>query len=145
MRRMVPRRSRFDQPFGHYSRKCLNTHTYMNDNDNSNIYWHSFRYPRISSRLAQHDLVFLHGVLNDRFDSSDIKGMIGLAVPARVTRTRPILHVPTARVETVKMACSAGYHVVPIGLMKRHPALTSSAIDIHLKSVCQCSSNKLCR
>ena len=51
-----------------------------------------FRVPRISSRLAQHDLVFLHGVLNDRFDSSDIKGMIGLAVPARVTRTRPILH-----------------------------------------------------
>ena len=28
--------------------------------------------------------------------------MIGLAVPARVTRTRPILHVPIARVETVK-------------------------------------------
>ena len=26
-RRMVPRRSRSDQPFGRYSRKCLNTHT----------------------------------------------------------------------------------------------------------------------
>ena len=61
-----------------------------------------FGVPRISSRLVQHDLVFLHGVFNDRFDSTVIQGMFGLAVPARDTRTRPILHVPTARVETVK-------------------------------------------
>ena len=40
---------------------------------------------------------------------------------------------------------SAGYHVVPIGYMKQHPALNSSAKDIHLKSVRQCSSNTLYR
>ena len=61
-----------------------------------------FEVSRISVRLARHDLVFLHGVFNGRVDSVDIQSMFGLAVPARPTRTRPILHVPTARVETIK-------------------------------------------
>ena len=61
-----------------------------------------FEVSRISVRLARHDLVFLHGVFNGRVDSVDIQSMFGLAVPARLTRTRPILHVPTARVETIK-------------------------------------------
>ena len=61
-----------------------------------------FRVQRISQRLAQHDLIFVHGVFSGRFDSADILSRFGLAVPGRITRARPILHEPLARVETVK-------------------------------------------
>ena len=57
---------------------------------------------RIDQRLVQHDLTFLHGVFGSRFDSVYILGMFSLAVPARRTRTRPVLNVPAARVETIK-------------------------------------------
>ena len=55
----------------------------------------AFHASRLGTTTVQHDLVFLHGVFNDRFDSTVIQGMFGLTVPARDTRTRPILHVPT--------------------------------------------------
>ena len=61
-----------------------------------------FGVSRISSRLSRHDLAFLHDVFHGRVDSADVQSTFSLAVPARVTRTRPILHVPTARVETIK-------------------------------------------
>ena len=61
-----------------------------------------FNVLRVSARLAQRDLIFLHGVFGGRCDSTDIQGMFGLAVPARSTRSRPILHVPVARVETIR-------------------------------------------
>ena len=61
-----------------------------------------FQVLRISDRLAKHDFMFLHGVFSGRFDSADILDMFGLAVSARATRSRPILHVPIARVETIK-------------------------------------------
>ena len=61
-----------------------------------------FQVLRISDRLAKHDFIFLHSVFSGRFDSADILGMFGLAVSARATRSRPILHVPIARVETIK-------------------------------------------
>ena len=48
---------------------------------------------RVSCRLMQHDLMFLHGVLRERFDSADILAMFGLAVPARTTLSHTILHV----------------------------------------------------
>ena len=57
---------------------------------------------RIDQRLVQHDLTFLHGVFWDRLNSADILAMFSLAVPARRTRTRPVLNVPAAQVETVK-------------------------------------------
>ena len=61
-----------------------------------------FRVMRISQRLTQHDLNLLHDIFSGRFDSPDVLSRFGLAVPARSTRVRPILHVPAARVDTVK-------------------------------------------
>ena len=61
-----------------------------------------FKVLRISARLAQHDFMFLHGVFGGRIDSADVRAMFGLAVPARPTRSRPILYVPMARVETIR-------------------------------------------
>ena len=39
-RRMVPRRSRSNQPFGRYSRKCLNTHTPGLTNTSGQLFFH---------------------------------------------------------------------------------------------------------
>ena len=63
---------------------------------------HHFNVLSIKQRLAKNDLSFLHGVFGGRIDCGDVLGMFGLAVPARVTRTRHVLNVPTARVDTIK-------------------------------------------
>ena len=57
---------------------------------------------RIDTRLAMRDLTFLHSVFAGRVDSMSILSMFSLAVPARTTRSRCILHCPTPRVDTIK-------------------------------------------
>ena len=57
---------------------------------------------RIDTRLAMRDLTFLHSVFAGRINSMDVLSMFSLAVPARTTRSRCILHCPTPRVDTIK-------------------------------------------
>ena len=47
------------------------------------------------------DLNFIHNVFSSKIDSSKVLGMFSLAVPTK-TRSRPVLYVPAARVDTVK-------------------------------------------
>lgn len=61
----------------------------------------------VQARLQQRDLSYMHAVFAGRARSSQVLGMFGLAVPARRTRGRPVLHVPVPRVETIKMVCCA--------------------------------------
>lgn len=56
---------------------------------------------RIGQRLVLNDLNFLHNVFSGRIDSCEILGMFSLAVPTR-TRSRPVLNVPVARVDTIR-------------------------------------------
>ena len=57
---------------------------------------------------------FLLHVLPGRFDPADILSRFEPAVPGGITRVRPILHEPLARVETVEN-----------GLLCRLPRLTN--------------------
>ena len=56
----------------------------------------------VQARLQQRDLSYMHAVFAGRVRSSEVLGMFGLAVPARRTRGRPVLHVPIPRVDTIK-------------------------------------------
>ena len=56
---------------------------------------------RIDQRLVLNDLNFIHNVFSGKIDSAKIIGLFSLAVPTK-TRSRPVLHVPAARVDTVK-------------------------------------------
>ena len=53
-------------------------------------------------RLALNDFNFIHNVFSGRINSPSILGMFSLAVPSARTRSRPVLHEPTARVETIR-------------------------------------------
>ena len=99
---------------------------------------------RINQRLVQHDLTFLHGVFGNPFDCVDILGMFSLAVPARRTRTRPVLNVPATRVETVKngLFCRLPRQAV---CARRYPVLICSAIAASLSNVCLCLSVEQCK
>ena len=61
-----------------------------------------FNVPSIKSRFVRHDLTFLQKVLNNSIDSAHLVGCFGLAVPVRCLRHTDRLHVPFARVNTVK-------------------------------------------
>jgi len=56
---------------------------------------------RIDQRLVLNDLNYLYNVFLGRIDSCEVVGMFSLAVPTR-TRSRPVLHVPVARVNTIR-------------------------------------------
>ena len=66
----------------------------------------------IEARLMQRDLTFLHSVFLGRVRCEEIVGMFGLSVPARRTRGRSVLYVPSARVETIRngMFCRLPRH-----------------------------------
>ena len=67
----------------------------------------------MEARLKQRDLSYMHAVFAGRVRSAEVLGMFGLAVPARRTRGRPVLHVPIPRVETIKngLLCRLPKHV----------------------------------
>lgn len=56
----------------------------------------------IDKRLAMNDFNFIHNVFSGRIHSPSVLGMFALAVPNGRTRSRLVLHVPFARVETIK-------------------------------------------
>ena len=56
---------------------------------------------RMDQRLVLNDLNYLYKLFLGRIDSSKILRMFYLAVPTR-TRSRPVLHVPVARVDTIR-------------------------------------------
>ena len=56
---------------------------------------------RIDQRLVLNDLNFVQNVFTGRIDSGDILAMFSLAVPSR-TRSKPVLYVPAARVDTIR-------------------------------------------
>ena len=55
----------------------------------------------IERRLLLNDLNYLYNIFSGRIDSAEILGMFSLAVPTR-TRSHPVLHVPAARVNTIR-------------------------------------------
>ena len=56
----------------------------------------------INKRLALNDFNFIHNVFSGRINSPHVLSMFSLAVPSGRTRSRPVLHEPTARVETIR-------------------------------------------
>ena len=66
---------------------------------------------RIDQRLVLNDLNFIHNVFSGKIDSANFFGLFSLAVPTK-TRSRPVLYVPVARVDTVKKRCFVAYHGV---------------------------------
>ena len=72
-----------------------------------------FRVRSVKARLLQRDLTYLHAVFAGRVRCGEVLGVFGLAVPARRTRGRPVLYVPTPRVETIKngLLCRLPRHV----------------------------------
>lgn len=56
----------------------------------------------LDSRLALNDFNFIHNVFSGRINSPSILSMFSLAVPSARTRSRPVLHEPTARVDTIR-------------------------------------------
>ena len=64
---------------------------------------------RIDQRLVLNDLNFIHNVFSGKIDSAKILELFSLAVPTK-TRSRPVLHVPAARVDTVKNGMFCACH-----------------------------------
>ena len=63
-----------------------------------------FRIPSIKSRFIQSDILFLHNIFHNRLDCTHLTSMFGLATPGRRSRHTGLLHVPFARVNSVKSA-----------------------------------------
>ena len=61
-----------------------------------------FNIRSLKARREQHDLMFVRNVFNERIDSPFLLQSFSLAAPARVSRHPVLLHVPFARVNTVR-------------------------------------------
>lgn len=79
-----------------------------------------FNIRSLKARRVQHDLLFVRNVFNERIDSSFLLQSFSLAVPARVSRQPVLLHVPFARVNTVRD-----------GLFVRIPRATNAFLRDH--------------
>ena len=81
----------------------LNAHT---RNQSSSISYPDllkhFRLCSLSSRRKQHDIMFVRSVLTGKIRSSFLLSTFALSTPARATRQQVLIHVPYARVSTVK-------------------------------------------
>ena len=58
----------------------------------------------LAARRLQHDLMFMRNIHNQSVDSSFLLSCFPLSVPIRALRSRPLFHVPYARVNTVKLS-----------------------------------------
>ena len=72
-------------------------------------------------RLALNDLNFIHNVFSGRINSPSILSMFSLAVPSARTRSRQVLHEPTARVDTIRNGMFCRLPRLVNGLCARQP------------------------
>jgi len=63
-----------------------------------------FKITSLAKRRNQYDIVFAHKIMGGEVNSAFLLGSFPILVPARITRamTGTLLHVPYARVETIK-------------------------------------------
>ena len=61
-----------------------------------------FKIASLQSRRSQHDLMFVYNIFRGRVDSMFLLSSFSVAVPSRARRHHSLLHVPFARVNTVK-------------------------------------------
>ena len=61
-----------------------------------------FRVPFLSSRRAQHDLLFLKGLFSEKLNSEILLSRFPLRVPIRPTRTAALFAESRARISTVQ-------------------------------------------
>ena len=61
-----------------------------------------FKLQTLASRRQQHDIVFLHNIIQGRCDSMYLLSRFSIRVPSRSTRYRAAFFEPVARVNTIK-------------------------------------------
>ena len=91
----------------------------------------------IKSRFVQADVMFLCGVLNNRFDCDHLVPMFGLTVPGRRSRHTGLLHEPFARVNVVKSSlftrlprsCNALLHHAPSADIFHYSSFKRAALE----------------